>query len=313
METQEEGRDCQIRRTGASTQHIRTVGTHPTPPQPSELTGWKDRLQDLECSNYSVENLGRQMAIGTKETSGACEGHGLRRRWNWQEDSTGQGKRRGDSVRRTQDELISWQYGDMGAPDPYDPTFDYYEAVRKSLTIDGKKWMVEANDFHWRDDWVAGFVHWVRAMDCYVLVYSSTSRDSFYSLRMWSAKIRAIQDMSDASLVRQREPAILVAVVATKCDLRDARAVSTAEGIDLARELGCPFYETSRVARNEIDRVWEAIGRTWWNGTIAKDPQGARPTAACKAGECERESSRRWSMHRRLRSFHRRLVGSSEQ
>ena len=42
-------------------------------------------------------------------------------------------------------------------------------------------------------------------------------------------------------------------VAANKCDLESERQVTTAEGQDLAKSFGCPFYETSAKARINVE------------------------------------------------------------
>ena len=42
-------------------------------------------------------------------------------------------------------------------------------------------------------------------------------------------------------------------IAANKCDLDSERQVSRAEGLDLAKCFGCPFYETSAKARINVE------------------------------------------------------------
>lgn len=46
-----------------------------------------------------------------------------------------------------------------------------------------------------------------------------------------------------------------------KLDLYGERTVSTAEGLSLARELDCPFYETSAVNRINVDDIFSGVIR----------------------------------------------------
>ena len=56
---------------------------------------------------------------------------------------------------------------------------------------------------------------------------------------------------------------MLLALIATACEVPDSeRQVSVNEGVELARELGCPFYETSAKTAHNIDVVLESMGRT---------------------------------------------------
>ena len=52
-------------------------------------------------------------------------------------------------------------------------------------------------------------------------------------------------------------------MVGHKADLEDKRVVSTEEGINLAEEMGCSFFETSAKTRQNIDESMEEIVRLW--------------------------------------------------
>jgi GTPase KRas protein len=175
---------------------------------------------------------------------------------------------------------------------------------------------------HWshcerEHEYAAMFAQYVRDIDSYALVYSTTSRASFDSMRAWHNTICTLQKTTTPARwpedrVKPRPPAMLVAVIATKCDLQDQREVSITEGIELARELGCPFYQTSAVTRHNVDRVFEAMGRTWRDRDTVQ-AQSAAEIPLQTGSEIANEGRRRSSVHRRLSSIHRKLVGSSKE
>ncbi|KAH7960699.1 hypothetical protein HPB49_022355 [Dermacentor silvarum] len=50
-------------------------------------------------------------------------------------------------------------------------------------------------------------------------------------------------------------------LVGNKCDLESSRQVSTEEGQALARQMNCPFYETSAALRHFVDDVFHTLVR----------------------------------------------------
>ena len=56
---------------------------------------------------------------------------------------------------------------------------------------------------------------------------------------------------------------VIGALVETKCDLKNHREVPTSDGLQLARELGCAFLQTSSHARHNVDKVFGVMAEAY--------------------------------------------------
>ena len=92
---------------------------------------------------------------------------------------------------------------------------------------------------------------YMRGGEGFILVYSVTEKRSF-------EEVRRFKEMIDR--VRNYEPVPLV-VVGNKRDLERKRQVSTREGEAMAKEFGCPFFESSAALRQNVDEVFYEIVR----------------------------------------------------
>ena len=93
----------------------------------------------------------------------------------------------------------------------------------------------------------------IRTCDCVLLIYDITSGDSFREIRIFQDHICSIR-------IDKHLPFILVG---NKCDLSNTREVSSTQGHDLAKEIGCPFFEASAKARVNVEEVFhEAVRKT---------------------------------------------------
>lgn len=92
---------------------------------------------------------------------------------------------------------------------------------------------------------------YMRCGEGFLICYSVTDRHSFQEAleyRKLIARVRAAEDI----------PLVLVG---NKFDLATQRKVSTEEGKTLARQFGCPFYETSAALRHYIDDAFHTLVR----------------------------------------------------
>ena len=81
----------------------------------------------------------------------------------------------------------------------------------------------------------ATYQQYIRAGHGFYLVYSITDRRSFQALDRIRDDILRVKETDFVPMV----------LCGNKCDLNDDRAVSAAEGEQLATSWGCPFFETS--------------------------------------------------------------------
>ncbi len=81
-----------------------------------------------------------------------------------------------------------------------------------------------------------------------ILVYDITDRKSFDNVKNWC---------EDFKKSPPREKILIL--VGNKIDLEDSRVVSTAEGVDLAKQLDLPFIETSAKTGENIDDAFRIL------------------------------------------------------
>lgn len=95
-------------------------------------------------------------------------------------------------------------------------------------------------------------------IDGYLLVYDITSRTSLENLEYFD---ELIQKNVESGLRPQSDPLPVKIVAGNKCDLADARVVSSAEGLAWAKAHGCGFMETSAKVMVNIEETFETLIR----------------------------------------------------
>jgi GTPase SAR1 family protein len=90
-----------------------------------------------------------------------------------------------------------------------------------------------------------------RSGDCFLVVYSITSRTSFEEAAHFQAFLQRIKDSDSVPML----------LVGNKCDLHAERQVSSAEGLALARSQGISFMETSAKNRINVEEVFFQLVR----------------------------------------------------
>ena len=123
--------------------------------------------------------------------------------------------------------------------------------------------MLEVLDTAGQEEYTALRDQWIRDGEGFVLVYSITSRNSFSRIQRFHAQIQRVKESSNAgsptgpSYLSSPLPPTLyggpapVMLVGNKSDKQYEREVSMAEGLAMAKELGCDFVEAS--AKNCIN------------------------------------------------------------
>jgi len=85
----------------------------------------------------------------------------------------------------------------------------------------------------------------------FLIVYSVTSRDSFNTVKKFFTQILRVKDVASFPIL----------IVGNKIDLADQRQVSTSEGKELAKSLGCRFIETSALTKTNVDEAFFELVR----------------------------------------------------
>ncbi|KAI5817556.1 P-loop containing nucleoside triphosphate hydrolase protein [Pyronema omphalodes] len=138
----------------------------------------------------------------------------------------------------------------------YDPTVqDSYSVTR---IVDGRTYHLNLTDTagqeEYRGLWAASNLE----ADAYLLVYDITVAESLAALDYFNDLVE--MESEERMLKPNAVPHIKI-VAGNKCDLANSRAVSSAEGLEWARNHDCGFMETS--ARNvvNIEETFELIVR----------------------------------------------------
>ncbi|KAH3766154.1 Ras GTPase [Pelomyxa schiedti] len=131
----------------------------------------------------------------------------------------------------------------------YDPTIE--DSYRKQVTVDGITVMCDILDTAGQEEYSAMREQYMKSYEVFSLGYATTSRDSFCEVPRFHDQIIRLKDTIDY-------PKILIG---GKCDLVAERKVSTEEGKALAKEMRCPFFESSACLRINIEESFHEMIR----------------------------------------------------
>ena len=106
---------------------------------------------------------------------------------------------------------------------------------------------------------------WIRDGNGFLLVYNICSRPTLDEVNTTYDKILRTKDTDDVPIV----------IVGNKCDLEDQRQVQHDEGEQLAKELGCPFFETSAKMKLNNEACFIELVREIRRHSV-KNPEGKK-------------------------------------
>ncbi|KZF21424.1 ras-like GTPase Ras2 [Xylona heveae TC161] len=157
----------------------------------------------------------------------------------------------------------------------YDPTIE--DSYRKQVVIDSQACMLEILDTAGQEEYTALRDQWIRDGEGFVLVYSVSSRSSFQRIRNFHEHITRVKESSStggqvgypgsplgspsAGIPFNRKN-IPIMLVGNKTDRVTEREVSTQEGQQLSKELGCDFVETSAKNCFNVDVAFYDVVRS---------------------------------------------------
>ncbi|XP_012251163.1 GTP-binding protein Rit2 [Athalia rosae] len=144
---------------------------------------------------------------------------------------------------------VTLQFVSHSFLDYHDPTIE--DSYQQQAVIDGEAALLDILDTAGQVEFTAMRDQYMRCGEGFMICYSVTDRHSFQE---------AIEYRKLISRVRVQEDIPLV-LVGNKFDLQHQRKVSTEEGKALARQLGCPFYETSAALRHFVDDAFHSLVR----------------------------------------------------
>eukprot|EP01122_Echinamoeba_exundans_P006599 TRINITY_DN188_c0_g1_i1.p1 TRINITY_DN188_c0_g1~~TRINITY_DN188_c0_g1_i1.p1 ORF type:complete len:158 (-),score=32.31 TRINITY_DN188_c0_g1_i1:188-661(-) len=120
---------------------------------------------------------------------------------------------------------------------------------RKHVTIDGNPCVLEILDTAGQEEYSAMRDQYIRAGQGFLLVFAVNNRKSFEKLDDYREAILNIKDTDKYPLV----------MIGNKCDLEAERKISSEDGENLAKQYGCPFFETSAKTRVNVDEAFFAL------------------------------------------------------
>jgi len=118
----------------------------------------------------------------------------------------------------------------------YDPTIE--DSYRKQVSIDDSVALLDILDTAGQEEFASMQDQWIREGKGFLLVYTITSQQSFDEMKKFHTSILRTKDCDKVPVV----------IAGNKCDLReatDSSQVTLEQAQQLAKEWGCPCYETS--------------------------------------------------------------------
>ena len=130
----------------------------------------------------------------------------------------------------------------------YDPTIE--DSYRKQVIIDGETCLLDVVDTAGQEQYSAFRNLYTIPGQGFLCVYAITSHISFDEITTFREQILRVKDVDQVPMI----------LVGNKCDLEEERDVTTAEGQDLAKTFGCPFFETSAKSSATVEEAFfEAV------------------------------------------------------
>ncbi|XP_074649806.1 GTP-binding protein Rit1-like isoform X2 [Tubulanus polymorphus] len=133
--------------------------------------------------------------------------------------------------------------------DYHDPTIE--DAYNHQAKIDGEPAHLDILDTAGQPEFSAMREQYMHKGEGFILCYSITDRRSFDAILEYKKLIGRVRKCDDIPIV----------LVGNKYDLETNNRVTVEEGQSLARQMGCPFYETSAVLRRFVDDAFHSMVR----------------------------------------------------
>ncbi|CAH1108653.1 unnamed protein product [Psylliodes chrysocephalus] len=144
---------------------------------------------------------------------------------------------------------VTLQFVSHSFLDYHDPTIE--DSYQQQAVIDGEPALLDILDTAGQVEFTAMRDQYMRCGEGFLICYSVTDRHSFQEALEYKKLIQKVRASEDTPLV----------LVGNKFDLHMQRKVTTDEGKALARQFGCPFYETSACLRTYVDDAFHTLVR----------------------------------------------------
>lgn len=144
---------------------------------------------------------------------------------------------------------VTLQFVSHSFLDYHDPTIE--DSYQQQAVIDGEPALLDILDTAGQVEFTAMRDQYMRCGEGFMICYSVTDRHSFQEASEYRKLIQKVRASEDTPIV----------LIGNKFDLHMQRKVSTEEGKSLARQFGCPFYETSACLRTYVDDAFHTLVR----------------------------------------------------
>ncbi|XP_019638390.1 PREDICTED: GTP-binding protein RAD-like [Branchiostoma belcheri] len=124
-------------------------------------------------------------------------------------------------------------------------------AFQKDVKVDGSAAVLSIIDIPATELYDSDDESFLNAGDAYVLVYSSTDRESFRRAADVALSLRRAKKTAHTPII----------IAANKSDLERRRQVSSEEGVECAVGLDCKFIETSATFNHNVNELFEGSVR----------------------------------------------------
>lgn len=163
-------------------------------------------------------------------------------------------------------------------------------AYQKRVLVDEQSIVLEVLDTGGKDDYASLREQWIRDGEGFVLVYSITSKQSFNLVQNFYQQVQEVKKSGD--LVK--ESSVPIMLVGNKSDKQYERKVSLAEGLALAKELDCPFMETSAMNAANVKNAFYHVAQSMHGQTHQPSShidQGTATGSGCITKEVRKSTS----------------------
>eukprot|EP01101_Sappina_pedata_P008056 TRINITY_DN4394_c0_g1_i1.p1 TRINITY_DN4394_c0_g1~~TRINITY_DN4394_c0_g1_i1.p1 ORF type:complete len:191 (-),score=95.35 TRINITY_DN4394_c0_g1_i1:130-702(-) len=156
--------------------------------------------------------------------------------------------------------------------DEYDPTIE--DTYQKNCNVDNEECLLNILDTAGQEEYRSMRDQYMRGGQGFLIVYSIANKDTYEEVAGLQKQINRVKEVQKSPIV----------ICGNKCDLEDERQVQKAEAETLAKNLGCPFFETSAKADINVENAFYEVVRE-----IRKDPS----VAAAKGPEMDEEKKKK--------------------
>jgi len=134
--------------------------------------------------------------------------------------------------------------------DEYDPTIE--DSFRKQVVIDTQPCLLDILDTAGQEEYKAMRDGYMRVGQGFILTYAITSRSSYDEVcEQFRTHILRVKDADKVPMI----------LCGNKCDLEKERQVPKSEAEAIAKSWGCPFFETSALARINVEESFFELVR----------------------------------------------------